>query len=222
MEKLYNALQLKQLMILKSLGYKYLDLNSLKSDNKTIILPHDLDELKKQALHCHLCHLSKNRTNVVFGEGDPNAKIMFVGEGPGENEDIQGRPFVGRSGELLNSIIENVLELKRENVYISNIVKCRPPQNREPSEEEANTCLPYLKKQIDIIQPKIIVALGSVALKYLTANEMKITKARGTVIKQDSFVIVPTYHPSYVLRNMSVKKDVWEDFKIIKKLYDEL
>jgi DNA polymerase len=222
MDKMTKAQQIKQLLILKSLGYRYYDPNLLEKDQNIIQLPGNIDNLKKQSLGCHLCHLSKTRMNVVFGEGNLNAKIMFVGEAPGENEDKEGRPFVGRSGELLNAMIENVLGLKREDVYITNIVKCRPPNNRNPLEEETRTCLPFLKKQIEIIKPKIIVTLGSVALKYLTSNEFQISKVRGTLIKQDNLVIIPTFHPSFLLRNPSAKKDAFEDLKSIKKLYDEI
>ncbi len=222
MNKLTKAQQIKQLLILKSLGYKYYNPNLLNTNQNTITLPENIDNLKKQTLQCRLCNLSKTRTNVVFGEGSLNAKIMFVGEGPGENEDKLARPFVGKSGELLTAMIENVLQLKREDVYISNIVKCRPPNNRDPLEEEATTCLLFLKKQIEIIKPKIIVTLGSVALKYLTTNEMEITKVRGTAIKQDGFTIVPIFHPSFLLRNPSAKKEAFEDLKSIKKLYDEI
>jgi uracil-DNA glycosylase len=222
MDKITKAQQIKQLLILKSLGYKYYNPNLLSLTQDTMILPENMDNLKKQTLQCHLCQLSKTRTNVVFGEGNLSAKIMFVGEGPGENEDKLARPFVGKSGELLNTMIENVLGLKREDIYIANIVKCRPPNNREPSQEEATTCLPFLKKQIEIIKPKIIVTLGSVALKYLTTNELKISKVRGSIIKQDNLTIIPTYHPSYLLRNPSAKKEAFEDLKTIKKMYDEI
>lgn len=222
MDKMTKAQQIKQLLILKSLGYKYYDPSLLKKNQNTIQLPENIDNLKKQAFQCHLCSLSKTRTKVVFGEGNLNAKIMFVGEAPGENEDKEGRPFVGRSGELLNAMIENVLCLKREDVYITNIVKCKPPHNAEPTPDEANTCLPFLKKQIEAIRPKIVVALGSIALKYLTTNELKISKVRGTIIKQGDLTIIPTFHPSYLLRNPSAKKEAFEDLKSIKKLHDEM
>ncbi|KIM03538.1 MAG: DNA polymerase [Sulfurovum sp. AS07-7] len=221
MDKITKAQQIKQLLILKSLGYKYYNPNLLEQQNR-LDLPENIDDLKNEVLKCHLCHLSKTRTNVVFGEGNIGAKIMFVGEAPGETEDNSGRPFVGRSGELLTSMIENVLLLKREDVYITNIVKCRPPKNADPASEEANTCLPFLKKQIEIIKPKIIVTLGSVALKYLTTNELQISKVRGTIIKQGDLTIIPTFHPSYLLRNPSAKKEAFEDLKSIKKLYDEI
>lgn len=223
MDILTKAEKLKQLLILKSLGYKYYNPKTLSfNEQHSMILPKNINSLKNEVMKCHLCHLGKTRTNAVFGEGDTEAKIMFVGEAPGETEDNFGRPFVGKSGELLTAMIENVLELKRENVYITNIVKCRPPNNATPTIEEANTCLPFLKKQIEIIRPKIIVALGSVALKYLTTHEFQISKVRGTIIKQDDFTIIPTFHPSYLLRNPSAKKEAFEDLKNIKKLYDEI
>ncbi len=222
MKNLYNALQLKQLYTLRLLGYNYSSLAPYKEEEISLQLPQNMQELKKQVNNCHLCELSKYRKNAVFGEGSLEAKIMFVGEAPGETEDSLGRPFVGKSGELLNTMIENVLGLKREDIYITNIVKCRPPKNAEPTPEEANTCLPFLKKQIEIIKPKIIVTLGSVALKYLTTNELQISKVRGSIIKQDDFTIIPTFHPSYLLRNPSAKKEAFEDLKSIKKLYNEI
>jgi uracil-DNA glycosylase family 4 len=169
-------------------------------------------------MNCHLCELSKSRQNVVFGEGNENAEILFVGEGPGANEDAQGSPFVGKSGELLTKMIENVLELTREDVYIANIVKCRPPGNRTPTSDEAYTCKPYLLKQIELIRPKLIVTLGGTAYQYLTEDSTPITKIRGTIHKQEEYTIIPTYHPSYLLRNPSAKKEVFEDLKKIKAL----
>jgi DNA polymerase len=218
MKNFKNALLLKQLYQLKDLGYRYTDTNLFKEDASDLELPNTLEALKKQAMNCHLCELSKSRQNVVFGEGNENAEILFVGEGPGANEDAQGRPFVGKSGELLTKMIENVLELSREDVYIANIVKCRPPGNRTPTSDEAYTCRPYLIKQIELIRPKLIVTLGSTAYQYLTEDSTPITKIRGTIHKQEAYTIIPTYHPSYLLRNPSAKKEVFEDLKKIKAL----
>jgi len=218
MKNLKNALLLKQLYTQKELGFCYTSVIPFGDESIDIVLPNDMELLYKQTLTCHLCPLSKTRTHVVFGEGNPNAKLMFVGEGPGANEDIQGKPFVGKSGELLSKMIENVLELKREDVYIANIVKCRPPNNRTPHEEEAHTCLPYLQKQIELIKPSIVVTLGATAYKYLTNDNTPITKIRGVLSNQKNYKLIPTYHPSYLLRNPSAKKEVFEDLKLIKSI----
>jgi DNA polymerase len=215
MKNLKNALLLKQLYTQRDLGFCYTSNIPYKEVESDLTLPLDIDKLKQQALNCHLCQLSKSRTNVVFGEGNLTAKLMFVGEGPGASEDSLGRPFVGKSGELLTKMIENVLKLKREDVYIANIVKCRPPNNRTPYEEEAYTCLPYLQKQLEIIKPKIVVTLGATAYRYLTNDNTPITKIRGTIHKKSNFTLIPTYHPSYLLRNPSAKKEVFEDLKLI-------
>ncbi len=218
MKNLKNALLLKQLYQLKQLGFQYTSVSVYKEDESNLLLPNTLEKLEKQANGCHLCELSKSRTNVVFGEGNKNATLMFVGEGPGATEDSMGKPFVGRSGELLSKIIENVLYLKREDVYIANIVKCRPPNNRTPTPTEAHTCQPYLLKQIELIKPKIIVALGATAYHYLSGDETKITKIRGVLHKREDYTLMATYHPSYLLRNPSAKKDVFEDMLKIKSL----
>ncbi len=218
MKNLKNALLLKQLYKLKQLGYSYTSVVPFKEEEPDLTLPNTLEKLKKQAHDCHLCLLSKSRTNVVFGEGDLNADLMFIGEAPGATEDRLGKPFVGRSGELLTKMIENVLHIKRDEVYITNIVKCRPTDNREPSATEAHTCQPFLLKQIELIRPKIIVALGATAYHYLSGDETNISKVRGTIHKQNGYTLIPTYHPSYLLRNPSAKKDVFEDLKMIKEL----
>ena len=218
MKNLKNALLLKQLYLLKQLGYKYTDLTPFKEDEPDLSLPNTLEKLKKQAMECHLCQLSKSRTHVVFGEGNINAELMFVGEAPGAAEDSSGKPFVGRSGELLTKMIENVLPLSRSEVYITNIVKCRPRNNAEPTPAEAHTCQPYLLKQIELIKPRIIIALGATAYHYLSGDDTNISKVRGTVFQKKGYILVPTFHPSYLLRNPSAKKDVFEDLKMIKGL----
>ncbi|WP_084276604.1 uracil-DNA glycosylase family protein [Nitratiruptor tergarcus] len=185
-------------------------------------LPDDLEELRKIVLSCHLCDLSKTRKNVVFGEGNPHAKLMFVGEGPGATEDETGRPFVGRAGQLLTKMIENVLEISRSDVFIANIVKCRPPNNRVPTPEEVSKCIPYLFKQIEIINPKIIVALGSTSYKHLTGDNTPISKIRGEVIQFRNRILIPTFHPSFLLRNPSKKKEAYQDLLKIKELLCEI
>lgn len=222
MKNLYNALLLKQLYQLKHLGYNYSNVVPYKENESSLALPSKFDDLASQANDCHLCELSKSRHNVVFGEGDLNADIFFIGESPGTNEDNEGKPFLGRSGELLTKMIENVLNIKRQSVYIANIVKCRPPDNRAISSIEALTCKPYIFKQIELIKPKLIVALGETAYYYLTGDETKINKIRGTMHTQDGYTIIPTYHPSYLLRNPSAKKEVFEDLKKVKELMKKL
>jgi len=221
MRNLHNALLLKQLYILKSIGYEYSDITPSDMQESQLRLPDSLDELRAIAMNCHLCELSKSRHNVVFGEGNESAKLMFVGEGPGATEDSTGRPFVGRAGELLTKMIENVLYIPRSQVYIANIVKCRPPGNRVPTVEEALSCKPYLMKQIEIISPKLIVTLGATAYRYLTGDETPISRVRGSVIDMNQYKLIPTFHPSYLLRNPSAKKEAYRDMLLIKKLYEE-
>lgn len=218
MKNLHNALLLKQLYQLRQLGYRYTGLSLPQHKESDLQLPSSMDALKKQALNCHLCELSKSRNHVVFGEGDENAEILFVGEGPGATEDDTGHPFVGRAGEVLTNMIEKVLLIPRSEVYIANIVKCRPPNNRVPTATEAHTCMSYLLKQIDHIRPKIVVTLGTTAYHYLTGDESKITQIRGTVQKRENYTIIPTFHPSYLLRNPSAKKEAFIDMKLIKSL----
>lgn len=163
--------------------------------------------LRKEIGDCAQCGLSTRRQKIVFGEGSLGSKVLFVGEAPGEEEDKQGRPFVGRSGSLLNQGLE-AAGWSREEVYITNTVMCRPPDNREPSPEEQNTCSPYLIKKIDILQPKLIVALGRVSAEYLIGHKIKITKEHGSLFKyprKPEIFILPIYHPSYVLRNRNEK-----------------
>ena len=203
MKNLRNALLLKQLIQLKQLGYQYTSVTPYKEEEQDLRLPNTLESLKKQAIECHLCELSKSRHKVVFGEGNPHADILFVGEGPGASEDSSGKPFVGRSGELLTKMIENVLHITRNDVYITNIVKCRPPNNATPTPVQAHTCQPYLMKQIELIKPKLIITLGATAFHYITGDETEISKVRGTLYTQDGYMVIPTYHPSYLLRNPS-------------------
>ena len=181
-----------------------------------------LEQLKNEVAGCALCALSQKRTHVVFGEGSPNAKIMCIGEGPGYYEDQVGRPFVGKSGELLDKILDVCGFTRAEHVYIANIVKCRPPENRDPLPEERSTCLPYLLKQIEIIQPKILVLLGATALKGLIDPNAKITQVRGTWMMWNEYHVMPTFHPSALLRNERLKRPAWEDFKKVVAKYREL
>ena len=215
MKNLYNALMLKKLLIEKELGVKYIEpLKEFKEEQ--VSLPNSIDKLRVITLNCHLCELSKTRQNVVFGEGNTDADLMFIGEAPGASEDSTGRPFVGRAGELLTKMIENVLHIERRSIYIANIVKCRPPQNRKPTAKEALTCRPYLLKQIELIKPKLIVALGATAYHFLTNDDTPISKIRGHILTNKDYSIIPTYHPSYLLRNPSAKKEAFEDMLKVK------
>ncbi len=180
-----------------------------------------LDKLQLIVKRCERCFLSKNRTKVVFGEGNENAEIIFIGEGPGYNEDKIGRPFVGRAGQLLDKML-GAINLKREDVYIANIVKCRPPNNRNPLEEESNTCIEFLRWQVKIIDPTIIVCLGAIAAKNIIDKDFKITKDRGNWINRGKYSIIATYHPAALLRDEGKKKEAWEDFKNIKRKYEKI
>src|ERR1700678_79349 len=162
---------------------------------------------------CTRCALSAHRNKIVFGDGDPNARLMFVGEGPGADEDAQGLPFVGRAGQLLNNMIA-ATGLKREQVYIANIVKCRPPQNRTPEPEEANTCSPFLFQQIDVVRPEVIVALGSTAATYLLGVKSSLSGLRGRIHNFRGAKLIVTYHPAYLLRDPRQKKEAWQDLKL--------
>ncbi len=188
-----------------------------------------LEKLRGEMGDCRRCKLASTRNNIVFGEGNPAARVMFIGEGPGKEEDIQGRPFVGRAGVLLTAIIEKGMKLARGDVYIANVVKCRPTidlafqRDRPPDAEETAACGGFLKKQIEIIGPEVIVTLGNPSTKFLLEIMEGITKVRGKWFSYNGIPVMPTYHPSYVLRNggdaSPLKKDVWEDIKkIISRL----
>lgn len=185
-------------------------------DNGTPSLNSLLD-LRNFIGDCKRCKLSHGRTNIVFGEGSSKARLIFVGEGPGREEDLAGRPFVGEAGKLLTRIIEKGMGLKREEVYICNIVKCRPPNNRDPEEDEIEACLPFLKQQLQIIRPEVICTLGRVAAQGLMGREFKITAERGKWLSMLDIPLMPTYHPAYLLRNPSAKRQVWEDAQEIMR-----
>ncbi len=214
-----KAKLLKLLYQYRSFGFEYIKDFKPFISKQNQHLSCNLNEIEINVKNCHLCPLAKSRTNTVFGEGNLDANLMFIGEGPGANEDKTGKPFVGRAGMLLTKIIENVLHLKRSDVYIANIVKCRPPNNRVPTIEEVTACKPYLMEQIALIKPKIIVALGSTSYHHLTDDyDMSISKIRGEVLEYGDAKLIPTYHPSFLLRNPSAKKDVFADMLKVKKL----
>ncbi|OGV18455.1 MAG: hypothetical protein A2X47_09865 [Lentisphaerae bacterium GWF2_38_69] len=170
-------------------------------------------ELMSSVENCKKCSLCNSRTNVVFGEGSSHAELMIIGEGPGRDEDEQARPFVGRSGQLLTQML-GAMGFKRDDVFIANIVKCRPPNNRVPTPEEAKTCLPFLLKQIDIIKPKVLLLLGATPLKYIL-DKVGITKLHGTWFEFHGIKTLPSFHPAYLLRDPNQKKYAWEDLQKI-------
>lgn len=177
--------------------------------------------LEERVAACGGCALSRSRTHTAFGEGRRDADILFIGEGPGKEEDHLGRPFVGPAGQLLNKMLA-AIGLERGDVYIANIVKCRPPGNRTPLDEEAEACLPYLRAQVALIKPKIIVCLGATAARHVYRADVRITRERGVWITKKGVDILPTYHPAALLRDESKKKEAWEDFKSLKARHMEM
>lgn len=180
-----------------------------------------LEELESIVNKCRRCPLHRTRTNVIFGEGNTKANMIFIGEGPGFYEDKMGRPFVGRAGQLLDKMIE-AIGLRREEVYITNIVKCRPPNNRNPLEEESDICIEFLRWQVKIIDPTIIVCLGAVAARNIIDRNFKITRQRGIWFNRGKYSIIATYHPAALLRDQSKKREAWEDFKSIREKYKKI
>jgi len=181
----------------------------------------DIADLNKQICNCMKCALGKTRTKFVFGVGNPNADLMVIGEAPGADEDAQGIPFVGRAGQLLTKILE-AIQFKREDVYIANILKCRPPENRKPNPSEVELCEPYLWKQIDLIKPKLILCVGLTAAHTLLKTEESLTSLRASVHNYHGVPTFVTYHPAALLRNPNWKKPTWEDVQKLRKMYDEL
>ena len=177
-----------------------------------------LQGIRDELGDCTRCKLHGGRTNLVFGVGNPGADLMFVGEAPGRDEDLQGEPFVGRAGQLLTRIIE-AIDLRREDVYIANVIKCRPPQNRNPERDEVETCRPFLLAQIDAVRPRVVVALGTFAIRTLLDDDrLSISRARGRVYKCRGARLVPTFHPAFLLRSPDRKRDVWEDMKRVRSI----
>ena len=178
-----------------------------------------LDEVAERIRTTYCCGLCPNRIKAVPGDGNPSARLVLVGEGPGANEDVQGRPFVGQAGNLLNGILE-AIEVPRESVYITNIVKCRPPQNRKPLPDEIAACIPYLHRQLEIIQPKVILALGSTAAEAMLGVRKSLGELRNKVHTYNGLPLVVTYHPAALLRNPNWKKPTWDDVRIVRQLLD--
>ncbi|MBQ7521632.1 MAG: uracil-DNA glycosylase [Clostridia bacterium] len=182
----------------------------------------NMNELKKACLECKKCRLCETRTNLVFGVGNENADVLFIGEGPGENEDLQGEPFVGRGGKLLDKFL-NAIDLDRKkNIYIANMVKCRPPQNRDPSPDEQDACIGWLRNQVKIIRPKIIVCLGRVSATRIIKKDMKITKEHGIFFEKNGVVMMATLHPAALLRDPRKKPDAFEDFQKLRDKIKEI
>lgn len=179
------------------------------------------NELEQKCSHCTRCALCQTRNNVVFGVGSRTADVMFIGEGPGEQEDLKGEPFVGPAGKLLDDML-SIIDLNRENCYIANIVKCRPPHNRDPLDEEQNACIDYLRAQVALVKPKIIVCLGRIAARKIIYPDYKITQDHGTWIERNNIWITAIYHPSALLRDLSKRPDTFEDLLIIRRQIEEV
>ena len=179
----------------------------------------DLEQLRLQCESCQQCALGATRTNLVFGVGNPNADLMFVGEAPGEQEDLSGIPFVGRAGQLLDKFLYAV-DIERKDVYIANILKCRPPKNRDPLPEEEDACMDYLREQVRLIRPKVIVCLGRISAMRLIKPDFKITKEHGTWFEKGDFLMTAVYHPAALLRDPRKKEDMLEDMKRIKEMLE--
>lgn len=211
-----KAHTLYKLYCYRSFGYEFV---REQIEQSSSVLEDDLSLMRQKVKNCHLCPLAKTRKNAVFGEGNENANIMFIGEAPGANEDELGVSFSGRSGELLTNMIQNVLLLKKSDVYITNLVKCRPSNNRVPNIDEVNACKTYILSQIKIINPKIIVTLGPSSFHHLSGKfSDELTNVRGESFEFDNKVLIPTYHPSFLLRNPTAKKAVYQDMLKIKSM----
>lgn len=225
---------LRELALLRELGFTHLDLTrplsapawdreEERAGSGTSVPAaglSDWEALQAEAHDCNQCRLAGTRTNVVFGVGNPNADLMFIGEAPGKDEDERGEPFVGRAGQLLTDIIK-AMKLSRDDVYIANVIKCRPPNNRNPEPDEVATCEPFLFRQIDVIKPKVIVTLGKFASQSLLRTEDPISRLRGRVYNYRGAKLIPTFHPAYLLRNPSSKREVWDDMKRVRALLAE-
>lgn len=206
-----------ELAFLSDIGFTHLDIASrVEAADEPVRHPADaaarLEEIAVATHDCRACRLAGTRTNVVFGVGSASADLMFIGEAPGRDEDAAGEPFVGRAGQLLTDIIR-AMKLSREDVFIANVIKCRPPENRNPEPDELEFCRPFIHRQIDVINPRVIVTLGRFALQSLLEQQLPISAARGQWHEFRGIRVMPTYHPAYLLRNPSAKKEVWADMK---------
>lgn len=205
----------------KSPKYNMGSVTSKSLDQEPLGSANSLNDLRDHIGDCTRCKLHRGRTHLVFGEGSPSARLVFVGEGPGQEEDMVGRPFVGEAGKLLTRIIESGMKLKRNDVYICNVVKCHPPGNRDPEPDEIEMCLPLLRQQLELIKPEVICTLGRVAGRVLLGETFKVTRDRGKWYSYLGLPVMPTYHPAYILRNPARERDlkgqVWEDIQLIMK-----
>jgi len=193
--------------------------STAEGDGAALVAELDLDAMRSVLRDCRRCKLCEGRTQVVFGIGNPRARLMFVGEGPGRDEDLQGEPFVGRAGQLLTDMIEKGMGLKRSDVYIANVVKCRPPNNRDPEPDEIAACAPFLRRQVALVRPEVIVGLGKFAVQTLLQTQTAISKLRGRWHVFEGTPLMPTFHPSYLLRSPGEKRVAWEDLKqVMEKL----
>lgn len=210
---------LKLLYQHRAMGHEYFEEYQSLLKTEPSSLAHSMEELKKDVLACHLCTLAKSRKNILFGDGNPKADIMFIGDNPGVSEDEMGTLFAGRSGEMLVNMIEKVLLIPKEEVYITTILKCRPPENRVSTLEEVSCCKPYLMQQIGMVKPKIIIALGSTSFHHLTGEyDTSIDQVRGLVLNFGEAKLIPTFHPSFLLRNPSAKKEVYADMVKVRSM----
>ncbi|MFK5976623.1 MAG: uracil-DNA glycosylase [Sulfurovum sp.] len=216
MKNLKNALLLKHLYQIKNLGYRYSSLRLYEASEPDFKLFEGLDSIEKEAKDCHLCRLSKSRKRVIFGDGNKSANVMFVGDFPSNSDESVGRVFTSKVGDLLTKMIESVLLIPKDKVYFTNILKCRPLDTINPSPTYAHTCMPYLLKEIELINPQIVVVLGEITYHYLTGENKKIEEIRGEKYSQNGYIIIPTHHPRDILKNASLKREIFEDLKIIK------
>lgn len=205
---------------LRAFGVSHLPMAARPADDATQDKRTRLQVLAQRVEACRGCSLYKTRTHAVMSDGTPEARLVFVGEAPGRDEDLQGKPFVGRAGKLLTKMIE-AMGLRREEVYICNILKDRPPANRTPLPEEVDACLPFLREQLAIVRPQVICVLGAVAAKAFLGPHVAISMVRGKVWDYEGIPLVPTFHPAYLLRNPSAKRDAWADLKKVKQLLEE-
>src|SRR5947207_4190035 len=200
----------RELALLRDVGYTHLDVApapppAIATEGGGATTTSEWDDLQRIAMACTKCRLAGTRTQVVYGVGNPNADLMFIGEAPGADEDRQGKPFVGKAGQLLTDIIK-AMKLTRDDVYIANVIKCRPPENRNPDPDELESCRPYIRRQIELIKPKVIVTLGKFALQSLLERSYSITAARGEWLEYEGVKVMPTFHPAYLLRTPAAKK----------------
>jgi len=213
-DKLLSNLE-ERMKFFSQLGIEYLSSPPASGPCSSVSKKPSFLSLKENILHCQKCPLFQERENAVPGEGNLEAELMFVGEAPGHDEDVQGQPFVGRAGQLLTKII-NAMSFQRQEVYITNVIKCRPPQNRTPYKKEIEQCAPHLLEQIEIINPKVIIALGKVAADFFIESDLSMSLLRGNFYEFKEIRVMPTFHPSYLIRNegnREIKKMVWEDMK---------